>query len=831
MIEAVMQLIWAAVVVLPFAFVLPRTRARLVRMCTLFVLTPIVFVSIACECAFGDQTTTAVRRDSLYARAGPFAVRVRQDEWLDAGRGRRLPVTIYEPVGAPRPLPAVIFSHGLANGRDGYSYLGRHWASHGYLCVHPEHVGAAHEVERAGLVALYRAGNDHRYWEMYPEDLRFVTDHLRTMPGVDSSRVVVAGHSLGAYGVLAVAGLDVEGRSYRDPRVVAGIPISMSEDFEPAAYRAIAIPLLHITGTHDSSIVYGTLPHRRRMPFDSTSAADQYLLTIRGANHSTPSDDESVSNKLAHDLIRAATTAFLDAYLRRDPAAKAWLQGEGLSRFAAADARVERKTEVPRIGKISVNPGSLFSDEEASHGALYQVLNRLHTNTRADLVRSFLLFREGEVYDPVKIAESEKNLRALDFIKTAAISVTPVHDGVVDVRIVTEDEWTSDPNVDFGRDRGVATWNLNFTQKDLGGSGAEVSVSSGRLPERTESSIEFLHPAFLRPYWNGDLLLAKRSDGAETKFSLAQPFYSSSTPFSFEISSDNDSKDIRIFRDGRPLARFHSHGVETRAIAGWALTGGPESAARIFGGFDFVNDQFHGVIGGFTPLPRRYRWTVLGFEIARENLVKVDYVDHDARYDDFDLGSRLSMQAGTSRTANELTARFQSGLRLGERAFLLPRVSFGSRFGPRAENEITSASIKLIWRSDLLSPQTLVSRLQIDEGRRLDRDVQFFADALHGLRGYPAYAFEGHQAVVANVEDRLFLGRELLHLFAPGLALFADAGKAGLSGVKSDFGAGLRMAIPRADSTMLRFDLAYALQNSPISRRGFVVSFATSQAF
>jgi len=49
--------------------------------------------------------------------------------------------------------------------------------------------------------------------------------------------------------------------------------------------------------------------------------------------------------------------------------------------------------------------------------------------------------------------------------------------------------------------------------------------------------------------------------------------------------------------------------------------------------------------------------------------------------------------------------------------------------------------------------------------------------------------------------------------------------------VHSDFGLGLRFGIARYQSAMLRFDVAYAATNSPLSHRGLVFSFATSQAF
>jgi hypothetical protein len=43
---------------------------------------------------------------------------------------------------AATALPLVVFSHGIGGSRQGYSYLGRHWASQGYASLHLQHVGS-----------------------------------------------------------------------------------------------------------------------------------------------------------------------------------------------------------------------------------------------------------------------------------------------------------------------------------------------------------------------------------------------------------------------------------------------------------------------------------------------------------------------------------------------------------------------------------------------------------------------------------------------------------------------------------------------------------------
>lgn len=312
---------------------------------------PLALLFLTLLLASSCATEPLVRVPHAYAIAGEHHVVTVEQEWYDAARARPVPVRIYLPDDLSEPAPVVVFSHGLGNSREGYSYLGEQWASHGYVSVHPEHIGGNHEVEKHGLLYLYRAGKDQRYRTMFPDDVEFVINRLTDPNGplagrADPKKIVVAGHSIGAYAALALAGLRVAvprepEHSFRDPRVIAAIPMSMSERFPPKAYRDIHIPLLHLTGTHDSSIIYNTFPRHRRIPFESITGTDQYLVTIAGANHSTFSDDDNRQNARDHDIIRAATTAFLDAYARGDEIAREWLRGSGFTSFAGEDATME----------------------------------------------------------------------------------------------------------------------------------------------------------------------------------------------------------------------------------------------------------------------------------------------------------------------------------------------------------------------------------------------------------------------------------------------------------------------------------------------------------
>ena len=187
-------------------------------------------------------TGPATAERCLAVKPGPFAVEVAAYDWVDKTRHREVPVKIYLPKTGRGPFPVIIFSHGLGGSRDGYEYLGRHWASHGYVSVHLQHKGSdtavwkgqARPMEAMREFAKRPANAVNR-----PLDVRFAIDQVEKMNGergtlqgrLDLSRIGMAGHSFGAWTTLAVIGevfIAPGGResSLPDPRVKAAVAMS-----------------------------------------------------------------------------------------------------------------------------------------------------------------------------------------------------------------------------------------------------------------------------------------------------------------------------------------------------------------------------------------------------------------------------------------------------------------------------------------------------------------------------------------------------------------------------------------------------------------------------
>lgn len=279
--------------------------------------------------------------------AGPFHVSEWTAEWRDEVRNRTIPVRIYYPDG-PGPFPVILFSHGLGGSRDGYRYLGECWASRGYVSVHVQHPGSDASVLHSlrPFRAMVQAARDPQNALNRPKDISFALDvltRLNTQPGfplkgrMDLNSVGVGGHSFGAYTALAVAGRVFQTPragtvDLRDRRIKACVALSAPSKGKAAdcpSYRFFRVPCLHMTGTEDASPIGGTTPTQRRVPYDCINGPDEYLVTFQGGDHMVFSGRARRAAKPTdaafQRLVCVATTAFWDAYLKGDTAARAWL--------------------------------------------------------------------------------------------------------------------------------------------------------------------------------------------------------------------------------------------------------------------------------------------------------------------------------------------------------------------------------------------------------------------------------------------------------------------------------------------------------------------------
>jgi len=517
--------------------------------------------------------------------------------------------------------------------------------------------------------------------------------------------------------------------------------------------------------------------------------------------------------------------------------------------FSAGIGIVPASGEGPlRIRYIRIETENVFQDAESSF--LARAADAIHGVTRAEVVRRELLFAEGDLLDPAKLAETERNLRALGFFRSVSITSQPVGEGEVDVLVRARDSWTTEVSGSLGRAGGRVHYGVSLSEKNLFGQGKKVALAVDERPERSTREVLYSDPQFLGRRLALDLLYDNNSDGDRRLFSLQSGFRSLDSPAGGTLLYDQGSSQTRLYAGGSEVARFGMHSRSFEMSGGRRLSEeGERPATRLFAGYRREEATFGPVKrepDGFTlPDGRRFGYFFVRLEVARP----VFSVQHDVGYflrdEDFDLGSALSFELGYSppvfeaQKAVAAILQWSHGLVL-PRGFLVGSLRAATRIrGGSFENTLAEGELLAVWRLSERSAQTLVGRTLLSWGDRLDKEIQLEADGANGLRAYRLHAFAGDRRLIVNLEDRVRLTPELLHLIVLGAAAFVDAGYAWppgssfrLSDLRADAGVGLRVGLPRASRhALLRFDVAYALRPDLKGRRGWLISFSSSQAF
>ncbi len=293
----------------------------------------------------------------LLAAVLPAAPRVLEGAWEQAGRTVAYRARVPDGEG---PRPTVLISHGLGGNRDAMDYLGRHWAERGYLVVHLQHPGSDDRIW-SGMILnrekTVKAATSVEEFTARVGDVRLALDRLLADAGLagrhDPARVAVCGHSYGARTSMALSGERfpvAPDATLAEPRIRAAIVLSPPPYSGPDRFKAIGIPQFHWTGTKDTtSLEESRDPAMRLAPFRESRNPSSYLVVLDGADHMAFSGRLPMAAarrdtyRRWHTQMAEATTRFLDATLRADRAAKAWLDGDGLRGLLGPKDVVERR--------------------------------------------------------------------------------------------------------------------------------------------------------------------------------------------------------------------------------------------------------------------------------------------------------------------------------------------------------------------------------------------------------------------------------------------------------------------------------------------------------
>ncbi len=493
--------------------------------------------------------------------------------------------------------------------------------------------------------------------------------------------------------------------------------------------------------------------------------------------------------------------------------------------------------------------------ESNKDNKVFRAINNLKANTREGVVLRDLLLKEGDPYDDFLVAESERVLRQVSYLRQ--VSITPRFEGdKVDLYVSVQDTWTLFPQFVYSTGGGTERRSVALVENNLLGYGKRFEVLWA--DDEGRETIEFVWDDRRLFGSHHNLVLGhfERSDGRRSLFNIGRPFRSLVEESSWQVQGDFFDLVGRLFEGGDESFIYRQRHSEfasgyTRSV------GDPERLIKRYTlGYAFSKDSFSEADEGdfqdvdldplevssdpeLLALDREFSGPFLSYSLIEPDFISTDYVDRFERVEDFNLGVQFSsrLQFASEALGSEFDTllgftRVAKGWRLTKDSFLRSEFSSSSRLhssgfdntvldlGVRYYNVIGAVSYKDFY----LGKHTIASALKIRYSEDLDKDRQFLLGASGGLRGYENRTFFGDKSFVLSIEDRVSFSENVFQLVNFGGAFFFDVGGVGdgttaeifQDQVYADFGVGLRVGFPRSSGgSVLRIDLAFPLRDGP----------------
>ncbi|MEO6744800.1 MAG: BamA/TamA family outer membrane protein [Caldimonas sp.] len=498
------------------------------------------------------------------------------------------------------------------------------------------------------------------------------------------------------------------------------------------------------------------------------------------------------------------------------------------------------------IGSVLHRRLNVFDETiPAEDTTLFRVANRIHIVTRESTLGAQLLFGAGDRFDARLLQESERILRSKPYLRDARIRPVGYHDGVVDIEVVTQDTWTLQPQVQFGRKGGRNTGGIGIEEHNLFGTGARFGLLFKSGLERDSKLLAFSDPNLAGSRWQLDAQYSLNSDGRAQTANLERPFYALDTRWASGVAWRNERRVDAVYDDGREVDRFATHERFASAYVGRSAGLRDGWVMRWTAGVTVDERRATASPGSVpsSPLPRDrtliYPW--FGLQVVEDDFRETRNQDQIDRTEDIALGwqarFRLGLATkafGSDRNALVFDSRLSKGFEPDTRQTVLVSAGAAGRL-ERGELDDTTvgAAFRYYWRH---SPRrSLFVGVSADRGIHLDIDSQLTLGGDNGLRGYPYKFRTGQGRWLFTAEERWFTNWYPFRLFNVGGAVFYDMGRvwgdnlvpvpavasgARQDGVLRDVGVGLRLGNSRsAFGSVVHIDVAYPIDREASMRK------------
>ena len=520
---------------------------------------------------------------------------------------------------------------------------------------------------------------------------------------------------------------------------------------------------------------------------------------------------------------------------------------------AASAARLPTFAELEAagatIGQIRVSAREIFdtSDPEEDY-RLFRWANALHIQTRPHVIERALLFKSGERVSARLIEETERLLRASNYLYDVELRPTAYRDGVVDIEVVTRDTWSLDLGINVSRQGGENSSGIRLKEANLLGTGTSLSIAQFKDVDRTTSEFQFANNRAFGTWTAVGYSRASNSDGSSEAIAVVRPFYELDARWAAGVTASRYDRIDAVYNAGDVVSQYR-HQRSGAEVFGGRSRGLIDGWVQRYSLGLSAEDNAYATEPGLTapaqlPTDQKLVGPFVRWQVIEERFDRQENRNLMGRPEFFELGLDATLQLGLAATAlgSSENALLYSGMisrgfkPVDDQTVIGSAAITGQLAGGQVQRQ------QLGGRVEYYRPQSprwlFYGFASADILTNPDANQTLMLGGDNGLRGYPLRYQNGTRRMLFTAEERYYTDLYLWRLFRIGAAAFADVGRAwggdntntGNPGWLADLGFGLRIVSVRSSfGNVLHLDIAMPMNTTPeIQRVQFLVTTKTS---
>lgn len=523
--------------------------------------------------------------------------------------------------------------------------------------------------------------------------------------------------------------------------------------------------------------------------------------------------------------------------------------------------------EVFKVDSIIINVKNAFEGSKVNwkfEEKLFKIGNRIHHNTRKNVIHSLLLFSKNQQVNREKLIESEVNLRSKIFLADASIKIDKKHNGKNYIYINVFDQWSTVPATGLKRIGNQWTYWAGLSEKNLFGTGQKISFSAHKKLRSEGFTLSYKNYNLMNENIIYSTDYTKNNNGYYFESSISRPVISNSQVFSFLInyvqskspvwyyfnSNDFNSTSIQTYSVGQTnlLTKFEDV-FKRSATLGFTKSYGSRirfhlsTFAQIFQQTHSKNSIFyHGIIDDNLVVQQR-KDALLGFSIRfnHSTYTRIKNLTNLKWYEDFNKNKSLtifmgknSKYIGADNDDYLLGCNLEYSNSYNSKHFIIAKNSYKYFLSDYSKKRNGELHLKFNYISKLTKNiNTYISSQWKSNIGKLKTD-QITLGESSGLLGYPNFYFTGDKLYLINTELILIPDIEVLTII-PAIAIFSSSGNTfqntesiKISNLNSSIGVGLRLGLSRSsDKIISHINLSWPL--NPLLKGGPVLSIKSKK--